>query len=344
MSDNLKTVLGKLADGRDLGVEESRNAFEVLMSGDATPAQIGALLMGLRVKGETVEEIEGAVQVMRSKALAVRAPDNAIDIVGTGGDGAGSFNISTATALVVSGGGVPVAKHGNRAISSRSGAADVLRELGVQLDLDASAIGACIERAGIGFMFAPNHHAAMRHVGPARAEIGTRTIFNLLGPLSNPAGVRRYLIGVFDERWIEPVAAVLKSLGSDRAIIVNGAFGNGRIDEISTAGDTEIAELENGTITRSTLRPEDFGLARVSPEALQGGDCVVNAAAIRRLLKGEGGPFRDVVLLNAAAALLVAGEATTIEDGIGQAAGTIDEGLAADALERLVSISNELAQ
>ena len=235
-----------------------------MMSGEATPSQMGGLLMALRVRGETVEEITGAVSAMRAKMLGVKAPANAIDVVGTGGDASGSYNISTCAAFIVAGAGVPVAKHGNRALSSKSGAADVLTALGVKIDLDPEEISNCISEAGIGFMFAPSHHPAMKHVGPTRVELGTRTIFNLLGPLSNPAGVKRQMVGVFSKQWVEPLAHVLKNLGSERACVVHGSDG---LDEITTSGPTTVAELENGTSKPSRSAPEDVGLPRAKPEA-----------------------------------------------------------------------------
>src|SRR5271169_815495 len=262
-------LIGKVATGAALTREEAATAFEQMMSGEATPSQMGALLMGLRVRGETVDEITGAVTTMRAKMLRVSAPPDAIDVVGTGGDASGSFNISTCAAFIVAGAGVPVAKHGNRALSSRSGAADVLMALGVKIDIGPEAISACIRQAGIGFMFAPAHHPAMKHVGPTRVELGTRTIFNLLGPLSNPAGVKRQMVGVFSRHWVEPLAHVLKNLGSERAYVVHGSDG---LDELTTAGTTAVAALENGSVRTFEINPEDVGLPRTKPEALRGGD------------------------------------------------------------------------
>src|SRR4030088_163362 len=240
-----------------------------MMSGEATPSQMGGLLMALRVRGETVDEITGAVTAMRDKMLRVRAPAHAIDVVGTGGDASGSFNISTCAALIVAGAGVPVAKHGNRALSSRSGAADVLGALGVNIDFTPEVVSRCIKQAGIGFMFAPAHHPAMKNVGPTRVELGTRTIFNLLGPLSNPANVKRQMVGVFSKQWVEPLAHVLKNLGSERAYVVHGSDG---LDEITTAGPTAVAALEGGKVTSFEIAPEAVGMARVKPEALRGGN------------------------------------------------------------------------
>ncbi|MCX5577439.1 anthranilate phosphoribosyltransferase [Kaistia terrae] len=335
--NDLKSHIAKVASGQSLSRAEAESAFDVIMSGSATPAQIGGFLMALRVRGETVEEIAGAVATMRSKMVPVDAPLDAIDIVGTGGDGAHTYNISTASAFVVAGAGVPVAKHGNRAVSSKSGAADVLTALGVNVDIAPEAIGRAIREAGIGFMFAPMHHSAMKHVGPARVELGTRTIFNLLGPLSNPGGVKRQLIGVYSEEWVEPIAQVLAALGSESAWIVYGAGG---VDEITTAGPTKVAALKNGRIETFTVDPGSVGLAISPVEAIRGGDAAYNAAALRALLEGEQGAYRDTVLMNAGAALIVAGRAATLAEGVALAAASIDEGRAYERLDRLVAITN----
>src|SRR6187399_2999060 len=263
--DEFKTLIGKVATGATLTREESANAFDRMMSGEATPSQMGGLLMGLRLRGETVDEITGAVATMRAKMQRVAAPPDAIDVVGTGGDASGSYNISTCAAFIVAGAGIPIAKHGNRALSSRSGAADVLGALGVKIDLRPDEITRCIYEAGIGFMFAPAHHPAMKHVGPTRVELGTRTIFNLLGPLSNPAGVKRQMVGVFSRQWVEPLAHVLKNLGSECIWVAHGSDG---LDEITTSGPTHIAALENGAVRTFDINPEDIGVARVKPEAL----------------------------------------------------------------------------
>jgi len=334
---DLKMLIGRVATGAALTREEASEAFDSMMSGEATPSQMGALLMGLRVRGETVDEITGAVSAMRSKMLRVLAPPNAIDVVGTGGDASGSYNISTCAAFIVAGAGVPVAKHGNRALSSRSGAADVLSALGVNIDLAPEAISRCIAEAGIGFMFAPAHHPAMKHVGPTRVELGTRTIFNLLGPLSNPAGVRRQMVGVFSKQWVEPLAHVLKNLGSERAFVVHGSDG---LDEITTAGATAVATLENGTVHTFEITPEDVGLARAKPETLRGGDAEANAIALKRVLEGKHSPFRDVACINAGAALVVAGKAKDLKAGVELAAKSVDSGEAEAALDRLVAVSN----
>src|SRR5579871_4408519 len=335
--DDLKSIIGKVATGASLTREEAATAFDLMMSGEATPSQMGGLLMALRVRGETIDEITGAVSAMRSKMLRVTAPPNAIDVVGTGGDASGSYNISTCAALIVAGAGVPVAKHGNRALSSRSGAADVLTALGVNIDLAPDKISRCIGEAGIGFMFAPAHHPAMKNVGPTRTELGTRTIFNLLGPLSNPAGVRRQMVGVFSRQWLEPLANVLKNLGAERAWIVHGSDG---LDEITTAGPTSVTALERGNVKTFEITPEEVGLRRVSPEVLRGGDAQTNAAALLDVLKGKKGPYRDVALLNAAAALIVAGRADDLKAGLALAAKSVDAGEAEARLGRLVAISN----
>jgi anthranilate phosphoribosyltransferase len=335
--DEFKALLAKVATGAALTVDESAQAFDRMMSGEATPSQMGALLMALRVRGETVEEITGAVRTMRAKMLAVAAPPEAMDIVGTGGDASGSYNISTCAAFIVAGVGVPIAKHGNRALSSRCGAADVLGALGVRIDLTPDAIADCIRDAGIGFMFAPNHHPAMKHVGPTRVEIGTRTIFNLLGPLSNPAGVKRQMVGVFSRQWVEPIAHVLHHLGCERAIVVHGSDG---LDEITTAGPTHVASLENATVRTFELTPEAVGLQPVEALALRGGSAQENADALHSVLKGKRCPFRDVAVFNAAAALLVADRAKTFQEGIALAQRSIDSGEAEGRLERLIAVSN----
>lgn len=332
----LRSFLGKLATGVSLSADEAEQAFAVIMAGDATPAQIGGLLMAMRVRGETVDEITGAVRVMRARALRVRAPEDAMDIVGTGGDGAGTFNISTGAALVVAGCGVPVAKHGNRALSSKCGAADVLATLGVDLDADLALVERAIREAGIGFLMAPRHHSAMRHVAGPRVELGLRTIFNLLGPLSNPAGVSRQFTGAFSREWIEPMAHVLGNLGCVRAWVVHGSDG---LDELTTTGSSFVAEWHQGAVRLFEVAPSDAGLPTAQPQDLRGGDAATNAAAMRALLGGEHGPFRDAVVYNAAAALIVAGRAENLRDGAAMAADSIDTGRAHAALNRLVEIS-----
>src|SRR5437763_5867381 len=308
-----------------------------MMSGEATPSQMGGLLMALRVRGETVDEITGAVTAMREKMLRVAAPADAIDVVGTGGDASGSYNISTCAAFIVAGCGVPVAKHGNRALSSKSGAADVLTSLGVKIDLTPEEVGRCIGEAGIGFMFAPAHHPAMKNVGPTRVELATRTIFNLLGPLSNPAGVKRQMVGVFARHWVQPLAQVLKNLGSDSVWVVHGADG---LDEITLTGPSFVASLENGTIRTFEVTPEDAGLSRVGGEALKGGDADANAVALHSVLNGKPSAYRDVALLNASAALIVAGKAKDLKEGVALGIKSLDSGAAAARLKHLVAISN----
>jgi anthranilate phosphoribosyltransferase len=335
--ESFKPLIAKVAAGATLSRAEAEAAFDAILSGEVTPSQMGGFLMALRVRGESVEEITGAVSAMRAKMLAVKAPTDAIDIVGTGGDSSGSFNVSTLASIVVSACGVPVAKHGNRAASSRSGAADALTALGVKIGLPPEAVERCIREAGIGFMMAPAHHAAMRHVGPTRVELGTRTIFNLLGPLSNPAGVKRQLIGVFSAAWLEPMAEVLRNLGSERVWITCGSDG---LDEITTTGPTKVVELKGGAIHGFEVTPEEAGLSRAEPAALKGGDPVYNAQAIRQALSGAPGPYRDIALINAGAALVVAGRATSLKDGVAQGAAAIDSGAARNALDRLIAVSN----
>ena len=335
--ETFKPLIAKVAAGASLGRAEAVAAFDAILSGEVTPSQMGGFLMALRVRGETVDEITGAVTAMRAKMQTVKAPEGAIDIVGTGGDGSGSWNVSTLAAIVVAACGVPVAKHGSRAASSRSGAADTLTALGVKIGLAPEAVERCLSEAGIGFMMAPSHHAAMRHVGPTRVELGTRTIFNLLGPLSNPAGVRRQLIGVFSAAWLEPMAEVLRNLGSERVWIAHGSDG---LDEITTTGPTRIVELNNGAIHAFEVTPEEAGLARAEPAALKGGDPAHNARALREVLGGAAAAYRDIALINAGAALIVAGRAASLREGVAQAAAAIDSGAAARTLERLVAASN----
>lgn len=335
--DDFKALIAKVATGASLTRDEAAQAFDRMMSGEATPSQMGGLLMALRVRGETIEEITGAVTTMRAKMLTVAAPPDAIDVVGTGGDASGSYNISTCAAFIVAGCGVPVAKHGNRALSSRSGAADVLAALGVRIDIEPEAITRCIAEAGIGFMFAPSHHPAMKNVGPTRVELGTRTIFNLLGPLSNPANVKRQMVGVFSKQWVEPVAHVLKNLGSERAYVVHGSDG---LDEITTAGATAVATLENGNVRTFEINPNDIGLQTARPEMLRGGDADANAAALKAVLEGKHGAYREVAAFNAAAALLVAGRAGNLQDGFALAQKSIDSGEAQARLDRLIAVSN----
>ncbi len=334
---DLKPLIAKIADATPLSVDEARAAFSIIMSGDATPSQIGAFLMGLRVRGETVDEITGAVLTMREKMLPVTAPAGAIDIVGTGGDASGTYNVSTCAALVAAGAGVPVAKHGNRALSSKSGAADTLAALGVNIEAKPDVIARCISEAGCGFMFAPAHHAAMRHVGPSRVELATRTIFNLLGPMSNPAGVRRQVIGVFARQWVEPLAHAMNKLGSEAVWVTHG---EGGLDEITPTGTTWVAELKDGKVTSFEIEPEDAGISRRTLAELKGGDAGYNAAALRSVLAGEINAFRDASAMTAGAALLVAGRARDLKDGTAQAEAAIESGAALKVLEKLVEVSN----
>lgn len=335
MSD-LRPLLARVAAGERLSEAEAEEAFEIIMSGNATPSQMGGLLMGMRVRGESVDEITGAARIMRSKAVTIDAPPGAIDTVGTGGDAAGTFNISTATGLVVAGAGVPVAKHGNRAFSSKSGAADVLTALGVNIDCDMAVVRRCLWEVGICFLMAPRHHGATRHVGPTRVELGTRTIFNLLGPLSNPAGAKRLLVGVFAPQWVVPMAEVLGRLGAEHAWVVHGSG----IDEITTAGATNVAEFRDGRVRSFEVVPEDAGLPRATLDDLKGGEPAHNAALMRGVLAGDNGRLRDIVLFNAAAAFIVAGRAADLREGVAIAADTIDSGKAATILDRLVAETN----
>ena len=334
---DMKPLIAKAASGVALTQGEARAAFNIMMSGDATPSQIAGFLMALRVRGETVDEISGAVEVMREKMVRVAAPADAIDIVGTGGDASGSYNISTCAALIAAGAGLKVAKHGNRALSSISGAADVLMALGVKIDIPPEKITDCINQAGVGFMFAPAHHASMKFVGPTRIELGTRTIFNLLGPLSNPAGVKRQVIGVFSKTWVEPLALVLKNLGSEACWICHG---EGGMDEIVPSGTTWISELKGGTIRSFELTPEIAGLNRSKYGDLKGGDAAHNAVALRAVLAGKASAFSDAALMAAGAALVVAGKSADIRSGVAVALDAIKSGAAAKALAQLVEVSN----
>ena len=335
MSDRLKPLIGLAAD-RALTRAEAETAFAALFDGDATPAQMGGFLMALRTRGETVDEIAAAASVMRARCHAVRAPLGAMDIVGTGGDGKGTLNISTATAFVVAGAGVVVAKHGNRNLSSKSGAADALTELGLDVMVGPEVVETCLREAGIGFMMAPMHHPATRHVAPARLELGTRTLFNVLGPLTNPAGVRRQLSGTYSPDLVRPMAEVLLALGSEAAWLVHGGDGT---DEISIAAPTRVAALGDGAIAEFEVHPEDAGLAPHPFEAILGGTPADNARAFRALLSGEAGAYRDAVLLNAAAALIVAGRAADLKAGVEIARESIDSGAASRKLDALVRLT-----
>ena len=336
MSDVLKPLIG-IAASRPLTRVEAEAAFDALFEGQGTPAQMGGFLMALRTRGETVDEYAAAASVMRSKCNPVQAPPGAIDIVGTGGDGKGTLNISTATAFVVAGAGVVVAKHGNRNLSSKSGAADALTEMGLNVMIGPEVVERCLAQAGIGFMMAPMHHPAIRHVMPVRAELGTRTIFNILGPLTNPAGVKRQLTGAFSDALIRPMAETLLTLGSEKAWLVHGSDGT---DEITICGTTSVSAVENGAVRDFTIHPEDAGLAPHPFEAILGGTPSENAQAFRALLDGAPGAYRDAVLLNAAAALVVADKAGTLRDGVALAREAIDSGAAkakVDALRRLTN-------
>lgn len=338
--ESFKSYLAKVATGASLSRDEARAAFDDLLSGEVTHAQGGAFLMALRVRGEALEEIVGAVSAMRGRMLRVPAPENAVDIVGTGGDHSGSYNISTLASIIVAACGVPVAKHGNRAASSKSGTADVLAALGVKLGLDPAGLNRCLSEAGLCFMFAQTHHAAMRHVAPVRVELGTRTIFNLLGPLSNPASVSRQLLGVFSEAWLEPLTQVLKELGSKKVWTVHGSDG---LDEMTTTGPTFVVALENGAIRRFTVSPDEVGLPTAKLEDLKGGDPEHNASQLRAVLEGARIPYRDVALLNAAASLVVADEAANLRDGLERASQALDSGAAKATLDRLVKVSTTCA-
>lgn len=334
----LKRIIQKVATGACLGEDEIETALDMMSNGAATPVQMGAFLMALRVRGETVEEITGAARLLRSRMLTVNAPAGAVDIVGTGGDSHGTYNVSTCSAIVAAGAGAKVAKHGNRSVSSLSGASDVLTALGVKVDIGPDLVARAIAHAGVGFMWAPMHHPAMKQWAPVRAELGIRTIFNLLGPLCNPAGVRHQVLGVFDKKWVEPLAHVMKNLGAENVWVVHGSDG---MDELTTTGPSTVAELKDGDITVFEVTPEDAGLSRAALSDLKGGDAAANAAAIRVLLEGEPGPFRDIVLLNAAAALIVAGRAANLADGVERAARSIDTGAAMTALDKLIATTNE---
>ncbi|MAM71093.1 MAG: anthranilate phosphoribosyltransferase [Gammaproteobacteria bacterium] len=333
----LKPYIAKVTETQTLSFAEASEAFEIIMSGGATPAQIAGFLVALRMRGEDVSELSAAVNVIRSKALPVKAPAGAIDIVGTGGDGSGTLNISTATAIVVAGCGVPVAKHGNRALSSKSGTADVLAALGVNLDAPVEKIEQAISEAGIGFMLAPRHHASFKYVGPVRMELGIRTMFNILGPLCNPAGVSHYLLGVFSRDWVKPMAQVLARLGCKKAWVVHGADG---LDELSTTGENIICEVDGSEVREFSLSPDTAGIARASLDELKGGDADYNAGRLQALLSGQQDAYRDIVLFDAAAALLISGKVGELAEGVTVAAEAIDSGAAQAALDGLVAISN----
>jgi len=335
MSANLKPTIARLAAGETLTADQAEDAFDIIMSGEATPAQIGALLMAMRIRGETVSEITGAVRAMRARMTAIEAPAGAIDVCGTGGDGAGTLNVSTAVTFVIAGCGIPVAKHGNRALSSRTGGADVLTALGVNLDAPIGSLSSILAEAGCVFLFAPRHHPSMRHAAGPRVELGTRTIFNLLGPLANPGRVKRQLTGVFSPDWTLPMAETLAALGHDAAWIVHGMG----LDELTVAGPNQVTALSHGSITSFVVDPEDAGLTRSPITAIQGGDSGFNATALEAVLQGAPGAYRDTVLLNAAAASIVAGQAGDLREGVSLARNSIASGAAFAALETLRRVS-----
>ncbi|HWE17190.1 MAG TPA: anthranilate phosphoribosyltransferase [Hyphomicrobiaceae bacterium] len=335
-SQELRQMIQKVAGGATLTEDEARRALEQMTDGAATPAQMGAFLMALRVRGETVEEIAGAVQMMRARMMRVAVPEGAVDIVGTGGDGHGTYNISTCAALIAAGAGVKIAKHGNRRASSMSGASDVLSELGVKLEVPIETITRCVEEAGVGFMWAPMHHPALKHWAPVRTELGFRTIFNLLGPIANPAGVKRQVVGVFSWQWVEPIAHVLCNLGAEHVWVVHGHDG---LDELTTTGATDVAEVKDGKVTVFEVTPADAGLAPAKLSDLKGGDEKHNAAAIRDVLAGKQTPLRDIALLSASAAMIVGGKVTTLKEGVALGVRSIESGAAGRALDRLVAIT-----
>jgi anthranilate phosphoribosyltransferase len=327
--ESFKPLIAKVAAGATLTRTEAESAFDSMLSGEVTPSQMGGFLMALRVRGETVDEIIGAVAAMRAKMVTVKAPPDAIDIVGTGGDGSGSLNVSTLAAIITAACGVTVAKHGNRAASSRSGAADTLAA--------PDGVERCIQEAGIGFMMAPAHHASMRHVGPTRVELGTRTLFNILGPLSNPAGVKRQLVGVFSAAWLEPMAEVLRNFGSERVWVTHGLDG---LDEITTTGPTKVVELKGGALHAFELTPEAAGLSRSAAVALKGGEPAQNAKALKDVLDGAEGAYRDIGLMTTGAALVIAGKANSIKEGVAMGDAAIRSGAARRTLDRLIAASN----
>jgi anthranilate phosphoribosyltransferase len=334
--DDFRGLLAKVGNGETLSIGEAERAFDIMTSGDATPAQVGAFLMGLKVRGETAQELAGGARALRAKMHGVKAPAGAIDIVGTGGDHHGTYNVSSCSAFVVAGAGVPVAKHGNRAFTSKSGAADVLSALGIGLELPIEKLEQALVEARICFLMAPRHHGSMRNVAGPRVELApSRTIFNLLGPMSNPASVRRQLVGVFDRRWLKPVAEALGQLGLERALVVHGQDG---MDELTTTTKSWAASLEDGKVREIEIAPEDIGMKRASLAELKGGDAAHNAAAIKAVLGGEKNAFRDIVVLNSAAALMVAGKAADLKQGAALAIQSIDNGKAAHALATLQRI------
>lgn len=334
---DIKALLAKTCAAQALNFAEAEQAFNIIMSGAATPAQIAAFLVSLRMRGETVDEMSAAVSVIRCKALPVKAPAGAIDIVGTGGDGAHTLNISTATALVVAACGVPVAKHGNRAASSKSGTADVQTALGININADFPKLEQALHEVNYCFMMAPRHHESFKHVGPVRAELGVRTMFNLLGPMCNPAGVKRYLLGVYAKEWVKPVAQTLARLGCEKAWVVHGAGG---LDELSTLGSNYVCVVDKDVVSEMQVSPEQAGLPLTTLAELKGGDSSYNAARLQALLQGHQDPYRDIVLFGSAAALIVAGRTDTLVEGVKIASKVIDEGKAQAVLDGLIRITN----
>ena len=340
MSQDLKPLIKSIAEGDALNRAEMETCFDTILEGDASPVQMAAFITALKMKGETPLDIAAGASVLRRRAVTISADDAAMDVVGTGGDGIGTWNISSATAFVMAGAGVPVAKHGNRAISSKSGAADVLSSLGIHLDAEMGLVQRALDEAGICFLMAPRHHAAMRHVGPIRAELGYRTIFNMLGPLSNPALVKRIMVGVFDRQWLRPFAEALHDLGTTHALVVHGRDG---LDEVTTTTATDAVLLRHGAITEMTISPEDIGLPIAKTDDLIGGTPDENAKALRGLLEGQTSAYRDIVILNAAAALFGGGQADSLSDGAAKAVQSLDSGAAMAKLDQLVAITNEKA-
>jgi anthranilate phosphoribosyltransferase len=340
MSDDLKPLIKSIAEGDALNRAEMETCFDTILEGDASPVQMAAFITALKMKGETPLDIAAGASVLRRRAVTISADDAAMDVVGTGGDGIGTWNISSATAFVMAGAGIPVAKHGNRAISSKSGAADVLSSLGIHLDAEMGLVQRALDEAGICFLMAPRHHAAMRHVGPIRAELGYRTIFNMLGPLSNPALVKRIMVGVFDRQWLRPFAEALHDLGTTHALVVHGRDG---LDEVTTTTATDAVLLRHGAITEMTISPEDIGLPMAKTDDLIGGTPDENAKALRGLLEVQASAYRDIVILNAAAALFGGGHADSLSDGAAKAIQSLDSGAALAKLDQLVAITNEKA-
>ncbi len=330
-------ILAKLADRQSLSAPDAETAFQTIMNGEADTAQIAAFLTALRVRGETVEEITAGAKVMRAHAEPIKAPENAVDTCGTGGSGLHTYNVSTASAFILAAAGIPVVKHGNRAATSRSGTADALEALGGKIDLPMSTVQASLDELGFTFLFARSHHQAMKHVAPVRSSLKFKTIFNLLGPLSSPAQAKRQVLGVFDRKWLHPMAKVLQELGSTHVMLVHGHDG---MDEITTSGITEIVELNKGDIREYEITPEDAGLKAVPLEALLGGNPEHNAKAIVDLFDGSTSPFRDIVLMNAAAAFIVADKATDLKEGVQMAADMVDSGAAKAKLQQWIEFTN----